>query len=122
MISAAALRRWTAAVAADAENAHIGRFSSFALRLHEPGTGSVHLTYDHGALDMGEGGAPADLLELRGPASAWAELHSAHPAPRRHDLLALVKARDGLEVAAGREHLLRHLRVLNRLVELGRNP
>ncbi len=122
MISGAELQRWTAAVALDAENAHIGRFSTFALCLDEPGTDSVHLTYHHGALDVGEVSTPADRLELRGPASAWAELCSRHPAPRRHDLLALTKAPDGLEVVTGHEHLLRHLRVLNRLVELGRNP
>jgi hypothetical protein len=60
------------------------------------------------------------VITLRGPRSAWRELADPQAAPRRHDLLALTKVADGIEIVAGRDHLIRHLRVLNRLVELGR--
>lgn len=117
------LGAWAAAVAADPENAHVGRFSAFTVRLADDAGRHVLLRYEHGrvaveasATDAEE---PADLV-LRGPVAAWAELGDPDAAPRRHDLLALTKAEDGLEVVAGREHLLRHLRVLSRLVELGR--
>ncbi len=125
MISRAWLDEWAAAVAQDAENAHIGRFTDVTVRVVDDNGGDVVLHYDHGRVQVED--APdaehrafdADLV-LRGPASAWAELVDPEPVPRRHDLLSLTKAADGIEVVRGREHLLRHLRVLTRLVEIGR--
>lgn len=126
------LQRWAEAVDADPENAHIGRWSSFVVRAEvlpagdDPGREEV-VRYSRGRVTVGtgadpDGGAgPEDaVIVLRGPRSAWRELADPHAAPRRHDLLALTKAPDGIEVVAGRDHLIRHLRVLNRLVELGR--
>jgi hypothetical protein len=114
------LDRWVAAVAADPENAHIGRWSTFVVRLEDDEGGALVLRYERGTVVADPvGAAPPDLV-LRGPRSAWRELVDADAAPRRHDLLSLTKAPDGLEVVAGRETLLRHLRVLTRLVELGR--
>ncbi|MGH3316460.1 MAG: hypothetical protein ACRDO0_09990, partial [Nocardioidaceae bacterium] len=112
--------------AQDAENAHIGRFTDLTVRLADDHGGDVVLHYDHGrvhvedALQSGKGRAPDADLVLRGTTSAWAELVDSGALPRRHDLLALTKAADGIEVVSGREHLLRHLRVLTRLVEIGR--
>jgi hypothetical protein len=125
VISRAWLEEWAAAVAQDAENAHIGRFTDVTVRVVDDDGGDVVLHYDHGRVhveDAPEAEHPpsdADLV-LRGPASAWAELVSSEPLPRRHDLLSLTKAADGIEVVHGREHLLRHLRMLTRLVEIGR--
>lgn len=113
------LAGWARAVAGDPENAHIGRFSTFTARLVDDGGGDVVLRYDHGAV-LVEDGRPGADLELRGPVSAWRELVDPAAAPRRHDLLALIKAPDGLEVVSGREHLIRHLRVITRLVQLAR--
>jgi hypothetical protein len=115
---------WVAAVGQDAENAHIGRFTDVTVRLVDDRGGDIVLHYDHGRVHVQD--APdddeesdADLV-LRGPTSAWAELVDPEAMPRRHDLLSLTKAADGIEVVSGREHLLRHLRVLTRLVEIGR--
>ncbi|MGY1828656.1 MULTISPECIES: hypothetical protein [unclassified Blastococcus] len=113
------LTGWARAVAADPENAHIGRFSVFTARLVDDRGGDVLVRYDRGVVGIGDGGPGADL-ELRGPLSAWRELVDPGAAPRRHDLLALTKVPDGLEVVAGREQLIRHLRVITRLVELAR--
>jgi hypothetical protein len=112
---------WAAAVAADPENAHIGRWSRFTVRLAEDGGAAVLLRYDRGAVSVGPAGddTAADV-GLRAPRSAWRELVAADPAPRRHDLLSLLKAPGGITLVTGREHLIRHLRVLTRLVELGR--
>lgn len=134
---------WAAAVEEDAENAHIGRFTDVTVALVDETGGAVVLHYEHGRLhvvggtrpddddDVVAGGAgatgaafdeahcDADLV-LRGPASAWVELLDPDAAPRRHDLLSLTKAPGGITVVRGREHLLRHLRVLTRLVEIGR--
>ncbi len=120
MTDRAWLTGWAAAVEADPENAHIGRWSSFVVRLADDGGGAVVLRYHHGTVGIDPADGPDADLELRGPRSAWRELLDARAAPRRHDLLSLTKAPHGIEVVAGREHLLRHLRVLTRLVELGR--
>jgi hypothetical protein len=114
------LHAWVAAVGADPENAHIGRFTVLTVRLVATSGTELVLHYDRGSVRLVEDG-PAPQLELRGPASAWAELLDPQAAPRRHDLLSLLKAPKGLEVVSGREHLLRHLRVLTRLVEIGRD-
>ena len=113
---------WAERVHADPENAHIGRFSTFRVRGEDDAGAGATLRYDRGTvtLDPAEPDSGEDLLVLRGPRSAWAELVDPDAAPRRHDLLALTKAPDGLTVVAGREHLVRHLRVLSRLVELGK--
>ncbi|TIH29569.1 hypothetical protein D4765_17830 [Subtercola vilae] len=63
----------------------------------------------------------AETIVLRAPVSAWAELADPDAAPRRHDLLALTKAPGGIEIVEGRTSLIRHLRVLNRIVEIGRS-
>lgn len=114
--------RWAERVHADPENAHIGRFSTFCVRGEDDAGSTATLRYDRGTVtvDAGEPADGEDLLVLRGPRGAWAELVDPDAAPRRHDLLALTKAPAGLTVVAGREHLVRHLRVLTRLVELGK--
>ncbi|MGH3355062.1 MAG: hypothetical protein ACRDOJ_04140 [Nocardioidaceae bacterium] len=126
MITRDWLEGWVAAVAQDAENAHVGRFTDLTVRLLDDHGGDVVLHYDHGRVDVVDGppaeedpAAGAELV-LEGPASAWAELIDPDAVPRRHDLLSLTKAADGIGVVSGREHLLRHLRVLTRLVEIGR--
>lgn len=115
------LAEWVRRVNDDPENAHIGRWSSFVLRAGVDDGPDVLLRYDRAVLSVEPvaGDAAADI-ELRGPRSAWRELADASAAPRRHDLLALSKAPDGIRITGGRDQLLRHLRVLNRLVELGR--
>jgi hypothetical protein len=115
------LQRWVEAVNADAENAHIGRWSSFVVRAQDDAGAEETVRYHRGAVAIGPvEDAGAAVITLRGPRSAWRELADPQAAPRRHDLLALTKVADGIEIVAGRDHLIRHLRVLNRLVELGR--
>jgi hypothetical protein len=120
MTDRAWLARWSDAVRADSENAHIGRFSEFTVRLRDDEGSEVTLRYAHGTVTVDPVGSAEPQIELRGPRSAWRELVDPDAVPRRHDLLSLTKAADGLEVVSGRHHRLRHLRVLNRLVELGR--
>lgn len=125
MISRSWLDGWADAVARDAESAHIGRFTDMTVRLLDGRGGDVVLHYDHGRVGVTDGPGEArplaaDLV-LRALPPVWAELVDPKPAPRRHDLLSLTKAVDGIEVVSGREHLLRHLRVLTRLVEIGRD-
>lgn len=121
------IARWSAAVAADPENAHIGRFSYFAVRVQEDTGAERIVRYTRGTVSWGTADgdaasvpeAPA-VITLRGSRSAWRELVDPHARPRRHDLLALTKVPDGIEIVSGRDDLIRNLRVLTRLVELGR--
>lgn len=117
------LEEWAAAVNADPENGHIGRWSSFVVRAQDEDGTERTVRYDRGTVSLGDPGGERHVdavITLRGPRSAWRELADPDARPRRHDLLALSKLPDGIEVVAGREHLIRHLRVLTRMVELGR--
>lgn len=113
---------WVSAVNADAENRHIGRMSRFGLRLECNDGDHADFLYTEGKLTSGTPvpGPQEDFIHLQGSAAAWSELSDANAAPRRHDLLALLKAPDGLVVVAGYDGLLRHLRVITRLVEIGK--
>lgn len=115
------VQRWIDIVNGDQENAHIGRWTSFIVRAQDGVGGEETVHYDRGTVALGPVVDPgAAVITLCGPPSAWRELADPHAAPRRHDLLALTKVSDGLQVVAGREHLVRHLRVLTHLVELGK--
>lgn len=120
MTGRAWLESWAEDVAADPENAHVGRFSRFVVRLRDDEGGDVALRYDGGTVTLGDGADVTADIELRAPGSAWRELVNPRAAPRRHDLLALTKAPHGITIEAGRDHLIRHLRVITRLVELGK--
>lgn len=120
MIADEWLEGWADTVNADPENTHIGALSEFTVRLLDDEDADVFVRYDHGTVSVDTSGGTAAQIELRGPRGAWRELVDPTAAPRRHDLLSLLKAENGLVVAAGRDHLLRHLRVLTRLVDLGR--
>jgi hypothetical protein len=113
---------WVSAVNADTENRHIGRMSRFGLRLESNDSDHADFVYRAGVLtsENPEPGPQEDFVHLQGSTCAWAELADPNAAPRRHDLLALLKAPDGLAVVAGYDGLLRHLRVITRLVEIGK--
>lgn len=108
-----------AAAAEDPEFAHVARWSRYAIVAETPHA-SVRIVVLDGAVSLSD--APHDLetLKLRAPVSTWRELASRSAPPRRHDLLALTKAEDGIEIIAGTATLIRHLRSINRLVEIGR--
>ncbi|SDW91466.1 hypothetical protein SAMN04487912_105347 [Arthrobacter sp. cf158] len=112
---------WVLAVNADRENRHIGRMSRFMLRFELEDGEHADFLYAAGTLSFASADPTGeDLLHIAGGAAAWAELSDANAAPRRHDLLALLKAPQGLEVVDGHDILLRHLRVITRLVEIGK--
>lgn len=111
---------WLTAVHADPENAHIGRFSHFVLEAFTPEGGRLALEYSAGSVTFTEASEVAGDIQLRATWRTWTELLDPDAPPRRHDLLSLIKAPDGIEVVSGWADLVRHLRVLSRLVELGK--
>ncbi|WP_104090909.1 hypothetical protein [Cryobacterium sp. N19] len=117
------LNAWVLAVNDDAECLHIGQFSHFSADAHSADW-RVRVHFSAGVLRIVEGGETlpsGDLFELRGSASAWHDLADRNAPARRHDLLALMKADDGIDVVEGRMELIRHLRVVTRLVEIGKD-
>lgn len=117
------LRRWADAVNEDPENAHIGRWSSFVVRARDDAGAEQTVRYHRGKVELNlspAGQADEAVITLRGSRRAWRELADPHAPPGRHDLLALTKVPDGIQIVTGGDHLLRHLRVITRLVEVGR--
>jgi hypothetical protein len=114
--------RWFTAVRDDPENRHIGRFSTFTVRLRTLRGDDVSVRYTAGELHVLEVAEsdPPDPIELVASPATWVELADPVAPPLRHDLLALVKASDGIEIVSGRLQLIRHLRVITRLVELAK--
>ncbi|WP_219414219.1 hypothetical protein [Pseudonocardia nigra] len=113
------LAAWAGAVGADPENAHIGRFSRCAVRLLDDTDGDV-VRYQWRRSPSTSAVPPMPALSCAVRAAPGANWSTPRAAPRRHHLLSLTKAADGIEIVAGRDHLIRHLRVITRLVELGR--
>lgn len=112
---------WISAVNTDPECCHIGRFARFSVEIDTCDGDRTYLTYATGQLYMHHEGEPLQTdIRLSGSNAAWCELVDPSAAPRRHDLLALLKAPDGIEVLAGWPEMLRNLRVLSRFVELGK--
>lgn len=118
------LDRWVADVNADSECRHIGQFSHFILEAESTAGRKVRVQYCAGEVsivgDMDDD-VLADFIQLRGSDSTWLVLADAFAPPRRHDLLSLIKAEDGIEVLSGWIELVRHLRVIARLVEIGKS-
>lgn len=114
---------WVTAVNNDPECHHVGRFTRFTVDARGPGQG-LRLHFSAGkvrVVEWQEDLPMGDLIELQGGASAWLDLADLNAPPRRHDLLALIKAEDGIVVISGRIELIRHLRVLTRLVQIGKS-
>jgi hypothetical protein len=117
------LQRWSESVDTDPENRHIGRFSHFRVQLESETGQVIRIQYAAGKLsfvDIADDEGALDLIHLRGNESTWVQLVDAEAPPLRHDLLSLIKAPEGIEVISGWDELLRHLRVITRLVELGK--
>jgi hypothetical protein len=108
------------AAGGDAELAHIARFSSFAVELASTSGRVEWVRVARGVVDGSPAQAGDDVLRLRADDAVWRELVDADAAPRRHDLLSLTKVADGIDIVEGRTTLIRHLRVINRLVEIAK--
>lgn len=137
MTITALLATWTDAATNDAENRHIGRSTQFVVLAENTTGAAITIRYDHGTVDWRTGEtndtpspdihgraafaeADVDHIHLRATDATWRELANPSAAPRRHDLLSLIKTDDGIEVLSGWLALVRHLRVISRLVEIGK--
>ncbi|MBP5935739.1 hypothetical protein [Streptomyces acidiscabies] len=114
--------RWIEHVWKDPELCHTGRFSNFLIELVVSDGREIKLTYRAGTLALGDSEeSDGETLTLCADLHTWTELFHGPPQPLRHDLLALLKHSQGIELRKGRLTLIRNLRVITRLVELGKN-
>lgn len=104
----------------DPEFAHISRWSRYAI-VAASAHATVRVVVRDGVVLLGDSYPDLETLYLRASLATWHELLSRTAPARRHDLLALVKAEDGIEIVAGRATMIRHLRTITRLIEIGRD-
>lgn len=109
------------AVQADRETQIIGKYSDFWIDAVSPGNWRVALNFREATLvpapwkDL-----PGDHIVLSATQAGWAQVFDPQPKPQHHDLLALAKNSPDVTVGGSDVELVRNLRVLARLVDLGK--
>ena len=109
------------AVQADRELQVIGKYSDFWIDAVSPGNWRVALNFRNANLaptpwkDL-----PRDHIVLSATQVGWGRVFDPQPKPQQHDLLALAKNSPDVTVGGSDVELVRNLRVLARLVDLGK--
>lgn len=113
------IRQWIASVEKDKELSHIGKLSRFSLRL-VCGEQATTLGFSGGKFELlRDKELPAvDGVEFHGDRAAFEKLFQVNPEPLFNDFLALEKNQPGFTIPSDRIYLLRHLRVLQRLLAI----
>lgn len=109
---------WMRLVNADPEFRVVGRWSRVLLTL---ANGERRRSYriDRSDLAVDEaGGLPEVVLE--GSPSAWSDFLAPMPPRHSHHVLAMDRRREDFAVTAGRDELIRHLRVIDVVLQLMR--
>lgn len=109
------------AVHADRELQVIGKYSDFWIDAVSPGNWRVVLNFQNSSLiptpwkDL-----PADHIAISASPTGWGQIFDPDPKPLLHDLLALGKNSPDVALGGSDVELVRNLRVLARLVDLGK--
>ena len=109
------------AVHTDRELQVIGKFSDFWIDAVSPGNWRVVLNFQSSSLiptpwkDL-----PKDHIVISASPTGWGQIFDPHPKPLLHDLLALGKNSPDVALGGSDVELVRNLRVLARLVDLGK--
>jgi hypothetical protein len=108
---AARQQQWFERVAADPEFQHVSRWTEVRFTLL---SGDDARTYrlDTSGLAEVDGAAPTDVV-LAGSPAAWADFLASVPPPHSNHVLAMDRRRTDFEIQSGRDQLIRHLRVLD---------
>jgi hypothetical protein len=110
-----------AAVQSDRELQVIGKYSDFWIDAVSPGNWRAVLNFREGSLVTASSGElPQDHIVLSATQSGWGQVFDPQPKPQLHDLLALAKNSPDVTVGGSDVELVRNLRVLARLVDLGK--
>jgi hypothetical protein len=109
------------AVQHDRELQVIGKYSDFWIDAVSPGNWRAVLNFQGGTLVSA---SPADLpqehIVLSATQAGWGQVFDPKPKPQQHDLLALAKNSPDVTIGGSDVELVRNLRVLARLVDLGK--
>lgn len=105
----------------DRELQVIGKYSDFWIDAVSPGNWRAVLNFREGSLvKVSDGELPQDHIVLSATQAGWAQVFDPQPKPLQHDLLALAKNSPDVTVGGSDVELVRNLRVLARLVDLGK--
>lgn len=119
------VRSWISALAHSAESdpelRHVGRFSDFWILASVPGVGQMALRYVGGTLQVAStDDLPTERVDIAATPAGWRLLFEPVPKPLSHDLLAMSKHSPELTLGGSQAVLVRNLRVIMRLVDLGK--
>lgn len=109
------------AVQSDRELQVIGKYSDFWIDAVSPGNWRAVLNFREGRLLVA---TPEELpqghIVISATQAGWGQVFDPQPKPLQHDLLALAKNSPDVTVGGSDVELVRNLRVLARLVDLGK--
>lgn len=109
------------AVQSDRELQVIGKYSDFWIDAVSPGNWRAVLNFREGRLVTASSAElPREHIVLSATESGWGQVFDPQPKPQLHDLLALAKNSPDVTVGGSDVELVRNLRVLARLVDLGK--
>lgn len=109
------------AVRSDRELQVIGKYSDFWIDAVSPGNWRAVLNFREGRLlTVPSDELPKDHIVISATQAGWEQVFDPRPKPQQHDLLALAKNSPDVTVGGSDVELVRNLRVLARLVDLGK--
>lgn len=109
------------AVQHDRELQVIGKYSDFWIDASSPGNWRAVLNFRGGSLMAASAEElPANHIVLSAAQAGWRQLFNPRPTPLQHDLLSLAKNSPDFTLGGSDIELVRNLRVLARLVDLGK--
>jgi hypothetical protein len=100
---------WFDRVVGDPEFRHVSRWTELHFTLL---SGDTERTYLVDASGLAEVQGEGDVV-LAGAPAAWADFLAPVPPPHSNHVLAMDRRRPDFEIRAGRDQLIRHLRVLD---------
>lgn len=110
-----------AAVQRDPELQVTGRYSDFWIDAVSPGHWQAALHFkDARLVTWSPDTLPQDHIVISATQAGWEQVFNPRPRPLHHDLLALAKNSPEVTVGGSDVEFVRNLRVLARLVDLGK--
>jgi hypothetical protein len=110
---------WLRRVNDDAEFRHISRWTDLRFTLISDEDSRTYRVGPGQLAADGDGGRSAEIV-LAGSAAAWSDFLAPVPPPHCNHVLAMDRRRTDFDVRSGRDELIRHLRVLDAVLQLMR--
>lgn len=113
-------REWLARVNAEAEFRLISRWTNIEVTLVRDQDARSYRIHE-AVFDIADADSHAPEVVLTGSAAAWADFLAPVPPRHSHHVLAMDRRRDDFSVTRGRDELIRHLRVIDVVLQLMRD-